>query len=123
LTYANAGHNRPLWLQVRSGEIQEVTARGIALGVLEDIELEEREIDVAPGDLLVFYTDGVTEAMNTSGQQFDGERLRAAVTANPDASAQQILSAVVDAVRAFTGDTPQSDDLTLFVAKRCPLTA
>ncbi|MBE9471113.1 MAG: SpoIIE family protein phosphatase [Chloroflexi bacterium] len=123
LTYANAGHNRPLWLQVRSGEIQEVTARGIALGVLESIELEEREIDVAPGDLLVFYTDGVTEAMNTSGQQFDGERLRAAVTANPDASAQQILSAVVDAVRAFTGDTPQSDDLTLFVAKRCPLTA
>ena len=123
LTYANAGHNRPLWLQVRSGEIQEVTARGIALGVLEDIELEEREIDVAPGDLLVFYTDGVTEAMNTSGQQFDGERLRAAVIANPDASAQQILSAVVDAVRAFTGDTPQSDDITLFVAKRCPLTA
>lgn len=122
LTYANAGHNRPLWLQIRSGEIQEVTAPGIALGVLEDIELEEREIDVAPGDLLVFYTDGVTEAMNTGGQQFDGERLRAAVAANPDASAQQILSAVVDAVRAFTGDAPQSDDLTLFVAKRCPLT-
>jgi len=122
LTYANAGHNRPLWLQVRSGEIQEVTAPGIVLGVLEDIELEEREIDVAPGDLLVFYTDGVTEAMNTGGQQFDGERLRAAVAANPDASAQQILSAVVDAVRAFTGDAPQSDDLTLFVAKRCPLT-
>jgi sigma-B regulation protein RsbU (phosphoserine phosphatase) len=123
LTYANAGHNRPLWLQVRSGEIQEVTARGIALGVLEDIELEEREIDVAPGDLLVFYTDGVTEAMNTSGQQFDGERLRAAVAANSDASAQQILLAVMDAVRAFVGDTPQSDDLTLFVAKRCPLAA
>ncbi len=120
LTYANAGHNRPLWVQISSGEIQELAARGIVLGVLEDIELEEREIDVAPGDLLVFYTDGVTEAMNTDGQQFGRERLRAAVAATPEASAQHIIAAVVDAVRAFTGDAPQSDDLTLLVVKRCP---
>ena len=122
LTYANAGHNRPMWLQSGSGEIQELAARGIVLGILEDIELEEREIDVAPGDVLVFYTDGVTEAMNTDGQQFGRERLRAAVAGNPGASAQQILSAVVDAVKAFAGHAPQSDDRTLFVVKRCPVT-
>ncbi len=121
LTYANAGHSRPLWLKSSSGEIQELAARGIILGVFEDVELEEREIDVAPGDILVFHTDGVTEAMDGDGQQFGQERLRAAVAATPDASAQQILSAVVDAVNAFAGNAPQSDDLTLLVVKRCPL--
>jgi sigma-B regulation protein RsbU (phosphoserine phosphatase) len=123
LTYANAGHNRPLWLQSDSGEIQELTAQGIVLGILEDIELEEREIDVTPGDVLVFHTDGVTEAMDIAGQQFGEERLRATVAAIPNASAQQITSAVVDAVKTFTGDAPQSDDLTLLVVKRRPVTA
>jgi len=120
LTYANAGHNRPLWLQSSSGEIQELAARGIVLGILENIELEEQEIDVAPGDVLVFYTDGVTEAMDNDGQQFGKERLQAVVAVTPDASAQQILSGVVDAVKAFTDDAPQSDDLTLLVVKRHP---
>jgi serine phosphatase RsbU (regulator of sigma subunit) len=123
LTYANAGHNRPLWLQISSGEIQELAARGIVLGILEDIELEEREIDVAPGDVLVFHTDGVTEAMDIVGQQFGEERLQAAVAVTPNASAQEIVAAVVYAVRAFTGDAPQSDDLTLLVVKRRPLAA
>jgi serine phosphatase RsbU (regulator of sigma subunit) len=127
LTYANAGHDRPLWLQARSGGVQELAARGIALGVLDDVELEEHEIemeeceiDVAPGDLLVFYTDGVTEAMDNDGQQFGAERLRAVVTVNPEASAEQLVTAVVDAVRDFTGDAPQSDDLTLFAVRRSP---
>jgi serine phosphatase RsbU (regulator of sigma subunit) len=121
LTYANAGHNRPLWLQVGTGQIQELAARGIALGVLEDAELEERAIDIAPGDILVFYTDGVTEAMDADGQQFGTERLRQVVAANRGATAPQVLAAVEDAVRTFTGDTPQSDDIALFVVRRCPL--
>jgi sigma-B regulation protein RsbU (phosphoserine phosphatase) len=122
LTYANAGHNRPLWLQIARGEFQELAARGIVLGIFENIELEEREIEVTPGDFLIFYTDGVTEAMNAEDELFGEERLRAAVAAAaPEASAQQVLEAVVDAVNAFTGDTPQSDDLTLFVVQRHPL--
>jgi sigma-B regulation protein RsbU (phosphoserine phosphatase) len=122
LTYANAGHNWPLWLHVASGEFQALAARGIVLGMFEDIELEEREIEVTPGDLLIFYTDGVTEAMNAEGELFGEEKLQAAVmTAAPEASAQRVLEAVMDAVNAFTGDTPQSDDFTLLVVKRNPL--
>jgi serine phosphatase RsbU (regulator of sigma subunit) len=121
LTYANAGHNWPLWLRVGPGEIQELAAHGIALGVLENIELQEREIDVAPGDLLVFYTDGVTEAMDADGQPFGVERLRQVLAADPGASADQAVSAVVDAVMAFTGDAPQSDDIAIFVVRRGPL--
>jgi sigma-B regulation protein RsbU (phosphoserine phosphatase) len=121
LTYANAGHNRPLWLRSRTGQIEELAARGIALGVLEDIELEEREIDVTPGDILMFYTDGVTEAMDADGQQFGAQRLRQVLAASPGASAPATLTAVEDALRAFTGDTPQSDDIALFVVRRRPL--
>jgi serine phosphatase RsbU (regulator of sigma subunit) len=118
LVYANGGHIWPLWLRSASGEVQPLAARGIVLGVFSDIELEEREIEVAPGDMLVFYTDGVTEARGSDGQMFDEERLRAAVASNPEASAQQVLQAIVEAVEAFVGDIPQSDDLTLFVIKR-----
>jgi sigma-B regulation protein RsbU (phosphoserine phosphatase) len=121
LTYANAGHNRPLWLRSRTGQIEELAARGIALGVLEDIELEERAIRVTPGDILIFYTDGVTEAMDAAGQQFGAERLRQVLAAGPGASAPATLAAVEDGLRAFTGDTPQSDDIALFVVRRRPL--
>jgi len=123
LTFANAGHNRPLWLRAATGECQELAARGIVLGVFEQVELEERQVEIAPGDLLIFFTDGVTEAVDADFQEFGTERLWEVVAANREASAQQVLQAVVEAVKAFTGDTPQSDDLTLFVVKRSPLPA
>jgi serine phosphatase RsbU (regulator of sigma subunit) len=118
LVYANAGHNPPLWRRGVSGQFQELSARGAVLGVFDQLELEDRAIDVAPDDLLIFYTDGVTEAMNTARQQFGERRLREAVAAMPGATAQQVLEAVVDAVQAFAGDAAQSDDLTLLVVKR-----
>jgi serine phosphatase RsbU (regulator of sigma subunit) len=118
--YARAGHNRPLWWQAATDELDELAGDGIALGAIEAIELEECAIDMAPGDLILFYTDGVTDALDGAGQQFDVERLRAAVAADPTASAQQVLSNVVRAVGEFTGDTSQFDDLTIVVVKRSP---
>ena len=120
LVYANAGHNPPLWLQAATGDMQTLQAPGIVLGIFGDIELEEREIQVSPGDLLVFYTDGVTEAMDARRDLFGEERLQATVAANARASAQEVLDAILDAVREFTGDVEQSDDLTLFVIRRSP---
>jgi sigma-B regulation protein RsbU (phosphoserine phosphatase) len=118
LEYANAGHNRPLWWQASTGQFQELAAPGIVLGMLGEIELEERAVDMAPGDLVVFYTDGVTEAMDANNQQFGQARLQEVVTASSGASAQQVLEAIVDGVRAFTGDVPLWDDVTVFVARR-----
>jgi sigma-B regulation protein RsbU (phosphoserine phosphatase) len=120
LAYANAGHNRPLWRRAATGEWQELAARGIILGMVEEIDLEERQITLTPGDLVVFYTDGVTEASDADGQMFGETRLQEVLATNAEASAQQVCRAVVEAVQAFTGDTPQSDDVTLFVVKRCP---
>jgi sigma-B regulation protein RsbU (phosphoserine phosphatase) len=118
LVYARAGHDWPLWLRANTGECQELTARGVVLGAFNDIFLEERQIDVAPGDLLVFYTDGVTEAMNGVGQMFGQERLQTIVTANAEGSAEQVCQAVLGAIDNFTEDTPPADDITLLVVKR-----
>jgi sigma-B regulation protein RsbU (phosphoserine phosphatase) len=118
LTYSNAGHCRPLWLQSDTGQVVELDARGIILGAVTDTYLEEDDLDLQPGDLLVFYSDGVTEAMNAQRDLFGEERLEALLAANRGRSAQQVLEAVVDAVQAFGGDQPQSDDLTLIVVRR-----
>jgi sigma-B regulation protein RsbU (phosphoserine phosphatase) len=118
MAFANGGHNWPLWLRAGEGACQELSARGIVLGAFADMEFEQRRIEVAPGDVLVFFTDGVTEAMDQAGRMFEDEQLQATVMAHRDASAEQLAQAIVDAVKAFTGDTPQSDDLTLFVVKR-----
>lgn len=118
LRYSIAGHNRPLWLHGATGMVQELGGRGIVLGIFEHIDLDEYEITIALGDLVVFYTDGVTEAMDAEHQLFGEERLEAVITAHPEANAQQLLDAIVAAVHTFTDHAPQSDDLTLFVVKR-----
>lgn len=118
LTYTSAGHNWPIWLRAAGGDCQELRARGIVLGVMEEISLEEHTVQLAPGDALIFYTDGVTEAMNAAEELFGEERLYAVLKAHAQAGAPQILQAVVEAVQAFTGSTPQSDDFTLYVVKR-----
>ena len=120
LVFANAGHNPPLWVKETSGQTRELVAPGIVLGVLDEIDLDEGEIDIAPGDLLIFYTDGVTESMDTSREQFGEERLQELVVGLAQASARRVIEAVVDAVAAHTGDVPPFDDITLLVVKRCP---
>lgn len=124
LHFANAGHNRPLWWRAETGAFQELDAEGMVLGVLEEVELEERQVEVAPGDVLVLFTDGVTEAVNEAYEEFGEARLRAAiadiVTASPDVSADAILNAILEGVRAFIGSMPQHDDFTLVVMRREP---
>ena len=118
LAYANGGHNYPLWLRAESGEVTELVARGIVLGAFNDITLEEKEIIMAPGDFIILYTDGVTEAINQKEEMFGEERFIKTIEANTNTSAEKMMEAIVEAVHEFTGDTPQADDLTLFIVKR-----
>ncbi len=118
LVYANGGHNWPFWLRVASRELVELETPGFVLGMFKNIKLQEQTIEVARGDLLLFHTDGVTEAKNATGQMLGEERLRAILTAQLEASAEQVQQAVVATLEDFTGGTPQSDDFTLFVVKR-----
>jgi sigma-B regulation protein RsbU (phosphoserine phosphatase) len=112
LTYANGGHNWPLWRQADTGETCWLAACGLVLGAFQEVELEEGTVEVRPGDLLVFYTDGVTEARSPSGALFGEERLRATVRASAGANAQQMQEAIVAAVEAFTGETRHSQTIS-----------
>jgi serine phosphatase RsbU (regulator of sigma subunit) len=118
LAYASAGHNWPLWRHAASGEMSELSARGTIMGAFEQIEMEEYEVDIAPGDMIVLYTDGVTEAMDTQETLFGEERLREVIAAQPDASAAEMVDAIIETVDGFMGAAPQADDITVFVVKR-----
>lgn len=118
LRYANAGHNRPLWRHVATTEIETLGGKGTVLGVLEDIELEDRRIFIDPGDILVFYTDGISEALDVRGDVFGIDRLHEALRKSTGTSAEAVLNDIISNVEKFVGDTAQSDDFTLFVLRR-----
>jgi phosphoserine phosphatase RsbU/P len=117
LTYANAGHNPPLLLR-RSGKSQLLRGDGMAMGVLEKIHISQQAVRLHPGDTVIFYTDGVTEAVNEDYDEFGLERLRLAAQKAQNREAAGIMAAITSAIRDFAGDTPQSDDVTLIVMKR-----
>jgi serine phosphatase RsbU (regulator of sigma subunit) len=118
LTYSNAGHDWPLWWRVQGGALQPLTSRGLVLGVFKEIQLEEQAVDIAPGDCLILYTDGVTEARNAEGDFYGEERLTAAIDTSSCVSAETIHQAIVHSLEEFTGDFPLADDLTLVVIRR-----
>jgi sigma-B regulation protein RsbU (phosphoserine phosphatase) len=118
VTYVNAGHNPPLWYQADAAAFSQLSPTSILLGVEYEVPLEERTITVSPGDFLVLYTDGITEAENPAGEMFGEERLAMVVGAHRNGSAQEILDRILAAVNVFIAATPQSDDVTLVIAKR-----
>lgn len=116
LTYANAAHNPPYLCTAQGGiKIRRLTRTGLPVGLFDDRNWERGSIAISPGDVLVMYTDGVTEAENGEQEQFGEERLEQVIRANLDASAQQLCDAVRAAVDAFTGGERRSDDITLLV--------
>lgn len=118
LTYSNAGHNWPIHWNVATQQCHELSARGVVLGILPDIALEQHTITLGIDDVVVFYTDGITEAMNAGEELFGDARLHAVIEANTRYNAQTIVDAIVQAVDDFVDGIPQSDDFTLVVVKR-----
>ncbi len=91
---------------------------GIALGIIPDAEFEQKTLELAPGDVVLFYTDGAPDTLNAAGEEFGEERLAEVLRAHCHGPAEAIAGAIDAAVRAFAGDTAQYDDLTLIVVKR-----
>ena len=116
--FANGGHNRPLWYRAARDRVQELRSKGIILGVFEEITIEERRLQLEVLDVLLLYTDGVTEALNGDGDMFEVQRLIDTLRASAAGSARDVAQAVVDAYNRFVGDTEQSDDVTFVVIKR-----
>jgi serine phosphatase RsbU (regulator of sigma subunit)/DNA-binding NarL/FixJ family response regulator len=119
LAYCNAGHNPPFLLNTQNkGPVQALSRTGLPLGVFEDTAWTQDVVEIAPGDVLLLYTDGITEAQDRQGAFFSEKRLLEVAQANLGRSAQDIQDALITQVREFSGDAPQSDDITLMVVVR-----
>lgn len=117
VSYGSAGHNPPLLLR-EAGGVEKLPCKGMALGIIPGITIQEFEIMLEPGDTLIAYTDGVTEAMQRDYAEYGIERFVQLVGSHKKPGADTLVDAVVADVDAFVGGAPQSDDLTIWVLQR-----
>jgi serine phosphatase RsbU (regulator of sigma subunit) len=118
LLYCNAGHNPALLIR-GSGQIEKLDVGGMPLGVLPSLEYRESGCDFNPGDLLILYSDGVTEAVKAgSEEEFGPERLAAVVQQHRESTAREIIDAVIESICTWMAGAPYQDDITLVVARR-----
>ncbi len=114
LTYVNAGHNAPI-LRRANGSLETLEVGGLPLGIQSNEKYETALLELKPGDALIFFTDGVVEAFNESGEEFGNERWLSAIRNLPDWDASQTLQYLMKCVDEFAGATRQSDDITCLV--------
>lgn len=119
MTYVNAGQNPPL-LRRGKGDYERLRAGGMALGMFEDATYTTGTVDLAPGDVLVMYSDGITEAENTFDQPFDESGVQSVVDGEEWASARELSWALFAAVETHSQERRLLDDLTVLVARRLP---
>lgn len=118
MRYASGGHNPPFLCRASDGAILSLEARGIILGVVEEAQWEECTVQLAPGDTLVLYTDGVTEAINSAEEQFGEERLRRTICRHRHADLGAARRALLAALEEFSEGQPPFDDITLVLVRR-----
>jgi len=117
LTYANGGHDAPL-LYRNSADPDSLEATGLLVGVMEESEYSMGSITFKDNDLLLLYSDGITEAMNENEEEFGLERLESLCGKNREKSTDGILDLILEEVREHAGMTAQSDDITLMLVKK-----
>ena len=117
-TYASGGHDAPLVVHADGSSTLLPLTGGVVLGIVPDFSFQQRAVTIAPGDTVILYTDGVTEAMNSELEEFGIERLRQVFAASPPTDSRQANRTLFDAVSSFAGDTPQSDDVTCVTLQR-----
>ncbi len=121
LTYSVGGHPPPLLLG-EDAQVHVLTGdSGTALGILDTARYRDQERVLLPGETLLLYTDGVSEAMNASQEAFGEDRLTALLTGQTGLDAEQLIARILSAVETFTAGTGQSDDITLLAVKRAGL--
>jgi phosphoserine phosphatase RsbU/P len=117
LTYCNAGHNPPLLLNAADGRETWLNPTGAAIGLMESYLPSDQAISLRQGDILLFYTDGVTEATDPGREMFGRERLAQVVRQNTGLPAQELVHALRQALNDFSGGKPLEDDATLLVCR------
>jgi len=117
LAFLNAGHNPPLIVHA-GGTMEQLASGGLPLGIMADADFREGRTRLYPGDVLVIYSDGVSEAVNPGGEEFGPTRLYETVARNLDSSAAGIRDRIEAALTKFCQGTPAADDITLVIVKR-----
>ena len=117
LSFLNAGHNPPLIVHT-GGTMEQLASGGLPLGIMPNADFREGRTKLYPGDVLVIYSDGVSEATNPAGEEFGPTRLYEVVARNLDASAGGIRDRIESALTKFCQGTPAADDITLVIVKR-----
>ena len=117
VAYCNAGHERPFTVS-HDGTTRRLATGGIILGILEEFPFEEETIILAPGETLVVFSDGISEAVNSADEQFGELRIEAVLQGCRRLPAVEIRDALIAAVRAHAGNAPQADDITVVIVQR-----
>jgi sigma-B regulation protein RsbU (phosphoserine phosphatase) len=117
LRFVNAGHNPPLLFRRGQEKPLELRSKGLAIGIRQNIDLREAFMDFLPGDTLVMYTDGVTDAINTATEAFGKDRLIRTIRENLYLPSSVIIDKIRDSVLAFSGSQSQFDDITMVIIK------
>jgi sigma-B regulation protein RsbU (phosphoserine phosphatase) len=117
LTYCNAGHDNPFHFS-GSGAPERLGTGGLVLSIMEDFPYSEETVPLAPGDVIVVYSDGITEAVNPAAMQFGDARIESIVSGCRSLDAAGIIESIIGAVRTHAGTAPQADDMTIVVIKR-----
>lgn len=117
LRYVNAGHNPPLLIKAGKAEPLRLDAGGLVVGLLPQADYEEQSIVLNSGDLLLTYTDGISEAMTVDDQEWGEEQMLKAVLSSQGTSADEVMREVFRAADEFTAGAPQHDDMTLLIMK------
>jgi sigma-B regulation protein RsbU (phosphoserine phosphatase) len=118
ILYVNAGHNPPLLYRAESQVWLELERTGMVLGIDETTPFAQQAVQLNSGDFVLLYTDGVTEANNTLGQEFGGQRVRRVLHKNHQAEAREMLKVLEQAINNFSGPAAPVDDVTMVIIKR-----
>ncbi|WP_162909241.1 SpoIIE family protein phosphatase [Aggregatilinea lenta] len=118
LEFASAGHNPGLLYRAAEHRCEYISASGVAVGVFPNVDYDGGSAQIDPGDILVLYTDGITEATNDDEDEFGEDRLEALLMQHCDMPAGELCGTIVEAVSAFAGGQLLTDDATLVVIKR-----
>jgi sigma-B regulation protein RsbU (phosphoserine phosphatase) len=116
LVYSNAGHNPPMLFRT-NGNISYLNKGGIVLGFLPGHEYMQEEVAFQEGDVLVAYTDGITETTNDKEEEFGEERLKSLILRNVDKSVHEIKDIIINELQIFSNTTHPTDDITLVICK------
>jgi sigma-B regulation protein RsbU (phosphoserine phosphatase) len=117
LCYANAGHNSAYLYRMATNQEVWLRPTGPAIGLIEGFPFRREEVKLEPGDILLLYTDGITEATDHQGVLWGEDRLAEIIRQNPNSSAEQLIQKILKALKDHTDGSPLADDVTLVISK------